>query len=73
MNCQAETPAARATTSSSFRERLRNEIIAPNRTAKGKACSATIGVCKSETHAISGPVAPGVSPERRSISTRSMA
>ena len=49
MNCQTETPAARATTSSSLRDKLRNEIIAPNSTAKGSACSATIGVCNSDS------------------------
>ena len=72
MNCQTETPAARATTSSSLRDRLRNAIIAPNSTAKGSACSATIGVCRNDSQAISGPVAPGVSPERRSVSTKSI-
>jgi len=65
MNCQAETPAARATTNSSFRDRLRNEIIVPKRITKGRACSAKIGVCRSESHAIKSPVAAGVSPERR--------
>ena len=38
--CQTDTPAARATTSSIFRDKLRNAIIEPNRTANGRACSA---------------------------------
>src|SRR5450432_2596565 len=45
-NCHTETPAARATTSSSLRERLRK--------------------------AINAPVAAGLSPARRSVSTRSI-
>ena len=73
MNCHTDTPADRATTSSSLRDKLRNAIIAPNNTAKGRACSATIGVCSSDSQAISGATAPGVSPERRSISTTSIA
>ena len=71
-NRQTETPAARATTSSSRRERFKNAIIDPSSTANGKACSATIGVCRSDSHAISKPLAPGVSPVRRSVSTRSI-
>jgi hypothetical protein len=35
-NCQTETPAARATTSSLLRVRRQNAIIAPKRTAKGR-------------------------------------
>ena len=71
--CQTETPAARATTSSILRDRLRKAIIEPNRTANGSACSATVGVRRKERAAISRPVAFGASPERRSISTRSTA
>src|SRR6516162_3388307 len=47
-NCQTETPAARATTNSILRERLRKVIIDPNRTANGSACSATVGVLRNE-------------------------
>jgi hypothetical protein len=36
MNCHTDTPADRATTSSSFRDRLRNEIIAPNKHGEGQ-------------------------------------
>ena len=71
--CQTETPAARATTSSIFRERLRKAIIEPNSTANGSACSATVGVRRNDSAAMSKPVAFGASPERRSISTRSTA
>ena len=35
-NCQTDTPAARATTNSILRDKLRNAIIDPNRTANGK-------------------------------------
>ena len=71
--CHTETPAARATTSSNLRDRLRNAIIEPNSTANGSACSATVGVRRKDRSAIRGAVALGASPERRSISTRSTA
>ena len=60
--CQTETPAARATTSSILRDRLRKAIIEPNRTAKGSACSATVGVRRNDSQAMSKPVAFGASP-----------
>ena len=47
--CQTDTPAARATTSSSLRDRLRNAIIEPNSTANGNACSAKVGVRRNES------------------------
>ena len=71
--CQTETPAARATTSSIFRDRLRKAIIEPNSTANGSACSAKVGVRRNDNAAINNPVAFGASPERRNISTRSTA
>ena len=42
-NCQAEIPAARATTSSSLRLSWSRAAMEPNRTAKGRICSATAG------------------------------
>ena len=51
-NCQIDTPAERATASSSRRDRLRNAAIAPISTTKGRACSATIGVCSNASQAI---------------------
>ena len=39
-NCQAEMPAARATTSSLLRVRRQNAIIVPKRIAKGMTCCA---------------------------------
>ena len=55
--CHTETPAARATTSSIFRDRFRNAIIEPNRTANGKACSANVGVRRNDRPAMRMPVA----------------
>ena len=55
--CQTDTPAARATTSSIFRDKFRNAIIEPNRTANGNACSAIVGVRRNDRPAISIPVA----------------
>ena len=43
MNCQAETPAARATTSSSRRDRLRKQNMAATRTANGSTRSVMNG------------------------------
>jgi hypothetical protein len=39
-NCQTDTPAARATTSSLLRVRRQNAIIVPNRMTKGMTCCA---------------------------------
>ena len=71
--CQTDTPAALATTSSIFRDKLRNAIIEPNRTANGRACSANEGVRKNDSRAMRTPVARCESPERRINSTRSTA
>ncbi len=43
MNCQAETPAARATTSSSRRDRFRKQNIAATSTANGRTRSVMNG------------------------------
>ena len=51
-NCQTDSPAARATTSSILRDKFRNAIIDPNRTANGKACSATVGVRRNDSPAM---------------------
>ena len=72
-NCQTDNPAARATTSSILRDRFRNAIIDPKRTANGKACSATVGVLRNDRAAKSIPLACWESPERRSSSIRSTA
>ena len=72
-NCQTDTPAARATTNSILRDKFRNAIIEPNRTANGRACSAIVGVRRNDRPAMSIPVARCESPERRSNSTRSTA
>ncbi len=69
-NCQTETPAARATTSSSLRVRLMKAAIAPNRTTKGRICSVTIGVSRRASQAIKAALALGLSLERRSSSTK---
>ena len=72
MNCQTERPAARATTSSSFRVRLRNATMAPKSTENGKICSVMVGTRSSERNATPAVVAPLASPERRSSSTKSL-
>ena len=72
-NCQTDSPAARATTNSILRDKFRNAIIDPNRTANGNACSATVGVRRNDRPAIRIPLARWESPERRSSSTRSTA
>ena len=71
-NCHAESPAARATTSSSLRDRLRKANIAPNSTAKGSTCSETAGTRSSDRKATKPAEAPWTSLERRSISTKSI-
>ena len=71
-NCQTETPAALATTSSSFRVRLRKANMAPNSTEKGKICSVMVGTRSSDRNATPPVVAPLASPERRSSSTKSL-
>ncbi len=43
MNCQAETPAARATTSSSRRDRFKKQNMAATRTANGSTRSVMNG------------------------------
>ncbi len=72
INCQTETPAARATTSSSLWLRLRKVAIAPKRTQKGSTCSETVGVRKNDRKAMKAADMPGLSPVRRSISTKSI-
>ena len=72
-NCQTDSPAARATTNSILRDKFRNAIIDPNRTANGSACSATVGVRRNDKPAIIIPVACCESPERLKSSTRSTA
>lgn len=43
MNCQTESPTARATTSSSRRDSSTNVTMPPNSTAKGSNCSVKAG------------------------------
>jgi hypothetical protein len=70
-NCQAESPAARATTSSDERLRRQKAQIPPSRTAKGRISSTAQGTRSAAISTIRPKVAFGREAERRSSSRKS--
>ena len=71
MNCQAETPAARITASSSRRLSARNAAMEPNSTANGRNSSVSEGVLNSEASTASPAEKVSRSTERRISSIES--
>ena len=69
VNCQADIPAARETTSSSRRDRPRKHDIAPISTQNGRIRSAICGTRNSEILATSSAETFGTSDMRRICST----
>ncbi len=69
VNCQADIPAARDTTSSSRRDRPRKHDIAPISTQNGRIRSATCGTRNSEIFATVSADTFGTSAMRRICST----
>ena len=65
-NCQAETPAARATTNSLERDSRQKAIIEPNRMTKGSVFWSRKGNCNNASSTAS-PASPDA---RRSCSTK---
>lgn len=70
-NCQAETPAARATTSSIFWLSCVSVIIAAKRQANGKALSRKIGAFRADNCSKASIEASDFSAALRNCSTKS--
>jgi len=70
-NCQAESPAARATTSSEERVSRQKAQMPPSRMAKGRIVMTTQGVRSSAISTMRLKVASGREAERRSNSRKS--
>ena len=71
MNCQAETPAARATTSSWLRVSRQKVNMAPKRMAKWTVFCTVSGSFSSVRPMVMAKVTSSLSATRRSISTNS--
>ena len=70
-NCQADTPAARATISSDDRVSRQNARMPPSSTANGRICIATYGSRSPAMPTTRPKVASGLVAERRSSSMKS--
>ena len=70
-NCQAEIPAARATTSSEERDSRQNAKIPPSSTAKGRICSSVHGTRNSSISTMMPKLAAGAVADSRSSSRKS--